>query len=142
MDNNTISLIMMILLFAVFYFVLIRPQRQKDKQIQEMRKALKVGDQIVTIGGIYGKIIRIKDENLVIQTSSDRTKLEMARWAVSSVVAEGDGSAKAAKEEVEEASKPSPKTIKKLGKAEEAVEEAVDAAAETVTEAAQETTAE
>ena len=135
MDNNTISLLMMLVLFGVFYFVLIRPQRQKDKQIQAMRKSLKVGDEIVTIGGIYGKIVRVKGEDrLVIQTGSDRVKLEMARWSVSSVVTEGDGSAKAARDEEEE-SRPTPKTIKKLGKAEEAVEEV----AEAVEEAAPET---
>ena len=135
MDNNTISLLMMLVLFAVFYFVRIRPQRQKDKQVQEMRKALKVGDQIVTIGGIYGKIIRLKDDNIVIQTSSDRTKLEMARWSVSSVVEAGSSSGSVKVEEEAEPAKASPKNIKKLGKAEE---EAV----ETVAEAAEENTAE
>jgi len=130
-------MLMMLILIAVFYFILIRPQRQKDKQVQAMRKGLKVGDEIVTIGGIYGKIVRVKgDERIVIQTGSDRVKLEMARWSVSSLVSEGEAG-KPVKEEAEESSKPTPKTIKKLGKAEETVEEAaetVQAEAETVTE--------
>lgn len=134
MDNNTISLLMMLVLFAVFYFVLIRPQRRKDKQIQEMRKSLKVGDNIVTIGGIYGRVVRIKDDILVVQSGSDRTKLEFARWAVSSV----EDSAKGVKTEKEEEEvKASPKNIKKLGKAGEAVEETAEAAAEEVAEAAE-----
>jgi len=131
---------MMLVLFVVFYFVLIRPQRQKDKQVQEMRKSLKVGDNIITIGGIQGRIVRIKDDVLVVQSGSDRTKLEFARWAISSVV-DSDSSAKGGKTEVEEEepAKASPKNIKKLGKAEEVVEEAAEAAVE---EAAEEAAAE
>ncbi len=141
MDNNSISLIMMVLLFAVFYFVLIRPQRQKDKKIQEMRRSLKVGDEIITIGGIYGKIVRVKgDDRLVIQTGSDRVKLEMARWSISSLANEAEpGKAEKSEKEEAEESRPTPKNIKKLGKAEDKVEEAVEAAAEAVEEAAEAT---
>lgn len=74
-----------ILTFVLFYFVLIRPQKKREKKEQEMLKALKVGDNVVTIGGICGKIVSIKDENLVIETGADRVKLNFERWAIRSV---------------------------------------------------------
>ena len=79
------QLLPLVLLFAVMYFLMIRPQRKKDKQIQDMRKSLQVGDEIVTIGGICGKIVKTKDESFIIQVGADKVKFEMMRWAVSSV---------------------------------------------------------
>ena len=79
------QLLPLVLLFAVIYFLMIRPQRKKDKQIQDMRKSLQVGDEIVTIGGIGGKIVKTKDESFIIQVGADKVKFEMMRWAVSSV---------------------------------------------------------
>ena len=79
------QLLPLVLLFAVIYFLMIRPQRKKDKQIQDMRKSLQVGDEIVTIGGICGKIVKTKDESFIIQVGADKVKFEMMRWAVSSV---------------------------------------------------------
>ena len=80
-----VQLLPLILLFAVMYFLMIRPQKKKDKQIQNMRKSLQVGDEIVTIGGICGKIVKTKDESFIIQVGADKVKFEMMRWAVSSV---------------------------------------------------------
>ena len=80
-----VQLLPIILLFAVMYFLMIRPQKKKDKQIQDMRKSLQVGDEIVTIGGICGKIVKTKDESFIIQVGADKVKFEMMRWAVSSV---------------------------------------------------------
>ncbi|MBZ4647580.1 MAG: preprotein translocase subunit YajC [Petroclostridium sp.] len=78
-------LIPYIIIFAVFYFILILPQRKKDKKIKAMLAALKVGDEVLTIGGIYGKIVNIKDDILTIEVGADKTKLRIARWAVRSV---------------------------------------------------------
>ena len=80
-----VQLLPLILLFAVMYFLMIRPHKKKDKQIQDMRKSLQVGDEIVTIGGICGKIVKTKDESFIIQVGADKVKFEMMRWAVSSV---------------------------------------------------------
>lgn len=80
-----VQLLPLILLFAVMYFLMIRPQKKKDKQIQDVRKSLQVGDEIVTIGGICGKIVKTKDESFIIQVGADKVKFEMMRWAVSSV---------------------------------------------------------
>ena len=75
----------MILIFVVFWFVLIRPQRKKDKEAKEMLKNLKVGDRICTIGGIYGTIVRIKDEVLTVEVGEAKTQMVFARWAVRNV---------------------------------------------------------
>ena len=75
----------MILIFVVFYFLLIRPQRKKDKEAQEMLKNLKVGDRICTIGGIYGTITRIKDDVLTVEVGDAKTPMVFARWAVKNI---------------------------------------------------------
>ena len=80
-----VQLLPMILIFVVFYFMLIRPQRKKDKEAQQMLKNLKVGDRICTIGGIYGTIVRIKDDVLTIEVGDQKTQMMIARWAVRNV---------------------------------------------------------
>ena len=75
----------MILIFVVFYFMLIRPQRKKDKEAKKMLENLKVGDRICTIGGIYGTIVRIKDEVLTIEVGEQKSQMMIARWAVRNV---------------------------------------------------------
>ena len=81
------SFLPMILLIAVFYFILIRPQQKKDKENKKMLANLKVGDKIITIGGIVGTIAKIKDEKIVIETGTNTEKqlLMMERWAVRNV---------------------------------------------------------
>ena len=74
-----------ILIFVVFYFMLIRPQRKKDKEAKQMLENLKVGDRICTIGGIYGTIVRIKDQVLTIEVGEQKTQMMIARWAVRNV---------------------------------------------------------
>ena len=73
------------LIAVVFYFLLIRPQKKQEKQANEMRNALQVGDEITTIGGIIGEIVSIKEETITIETSRDRTKIRFLRSAVRSV---------------------------------------------------------
>ena len=85
MPPGLANLIPLVLLIVVMYFLMIRPQKKKDKQIQDMRKALTVGDEIVTIGGICGKIVKTKEDSFIIQVGADKVKFEMMRWAVSSV---------------------------------------------------------
>ena len=79
------SLLPMILIFVVFYFFLIRPQRKKDKQVKEMLANLKVGDRVCTIGGIYGTIVNIKDDTISLAVGKDNVNLVFARWGISSV---------------------------------------------------------
>ena len=76
------QLLPLVLVFVVFYFMLIRPQKKRDKEIQKMRSNLEVGDEVVTSGGIIGRVVSLKEDTLVIETVSDRSKLRIARWAV------------------------------------------------------------
>ncbi len=69
-------------IFGVMYLLLIRPQKKKQKKEKEMRENLQVGDEIITIGGIYGRIISLKEETMVIESISDHSKLTFARWAL------------------------------------------------------------
>ncbi len=75
----------MILIFAVFYFMLIRPQRKKDKQVKEMLNNLKAGDRVCTIGGIYGTIVGIKDDTVTLSVGRDNLSMVIARWGIRSV---------------------------------------------------------
>ena len=77
-----VQFVPMILIFVVFYFLLIRPQRKRDKQERDMRNSIEIGDEISTIGGFIGRVVSIKDDVLVIESSSDRTKLKIYRWAI------------------------------------------------------------
>lgn len=90
-DSTTSSkggLIFMILIYALIfgamYLLLIRPQRKKQKEEKKMRENLMVGDEIVTIGGIYGRVISLKEDTIVIESNSDHSKLTVARWALQS----------------------------------------------------------
>jgi len=75
----------LILMFVIFYFMLIRPQKKKDKKVKDMLAALKHGDRICTIGGIYGTITGIKDDTIELAVSNENTKLVVARWAIRNV---------------------------------------------------------
>lgn len=79
------TLVMMVAMIAVFYFLLIRPQRKKDKEAKTMLDNLKVGDRICTIGGIYATIVRIKDDVLTVEVGDQKTQMMIARWAVRNV---------------------------------------------------------
>ena len=72
----------LVILIVVFYFLLIRPQRKRDKAEREMRNSIEVGDEISTIGGFIGRVVNIKDDVLIIESSNDRTKLKINRWAI------------------------------------------------------------
>ena len=72
----------LILMGVLFYFFLIRPQKKKEKAEKLMRENLQVGDEILTIGGIYGRVISLKEDSIVIESKSDHSKLTIARWAM------------------------------------------------------------
>jgi len=78
----TSTVLLYVVIIGVFYLLLIRPQKKKEKQIQEMRNSIKEGDEILTIGGIYGKVLNVKDETLTIEVGADKTKLKIAKWAI------------------------------------------------------------
>ena len=124
----------LILLLLIMYFLLIRPQKKREKQINAMRSSIQVGDEIITIGGICGKVVKTKEETLVIQVGADKTKFEVMRWSISKVVNEKEEAAKETK--TEEAPKKS--MPKRLGKKAEETPVEETPAEETVAEEAPE----
>ncbi len=88
MDNGSIMTILYLaVIFVVFYFFLIRPQKKKEKQTRDMINAIQVGDDILTIGGIRGTVTKIKDDRLFIESSKmDKTPLEIEKWAIKDVL--------------------------------------------------------
>ncbi|MGN0736386.1 MAG: preprotein translocase subunit YajC [Anaerovoracaceae bacterium] len=115
-----IQLSPLIILIVIMYFFMIRPQKKKDKQIQEMRKSLQVGDEIVTIGGICGKIVKTKEDSFIIQVGADKVKFEMMRWAVSSVTKASPRRDVVDDVKEEEPKKIMPKRLRKSSEVEEA----------------------
>lgn len=84
MDQNVSMIIMMVVMLAVFYFMLIRPENKRKKEAEKMRSELAVGDVITSIGGIVGTICAVKENTVVIESGADRVRIELTKWAVSS----------------------------------------------------------
>ena len=76
-------LIMMVAMIAVFYFLMIRPENKKKKKIEEMRNSLALGEEIVTIGGLIGKVVQITEDTITFETSEDRVRIQVKKWAIS-----------------------------------------------------------
>lgn len=93
--ESLISFLPIIAVAIVFYFVLIRPQQKKDKEDKAMRENLDIGDEIITAGGIIGLVVSIKEDTLVIETGSDRSKIRIAKWAVAQNITEKEKKEKA-----------------------------------------------
>ncbi len=77
------SLVVMVLVFVMMYFIMIRPQKKKEKEAKEMRDNLQIGDEVTTIGGITGIIVRKGEDTVVIETGGDRSKIRVKLWAIS-----------------------------------------------------------
>ncbi|MBQ7118219.1 MAG: preprotein translocase subunit YajC [Clostridia bacterium] len=81
--GSSMSMIIMVVgMFAIMYFLMIRPQKKRQKEEQAMRDAVEVGDEITTIGGICGKVVTTKEDSLIIETGADRNRMMIKRWAV------------------------------------------------------------
>lgn len=91
----------LIAMLAIFYFLLIRPENKRKKQMAKMRSELAVGDVITTIGGIVGTICAVKEETIVIETGADRVRIEFTKWAVSTKGTQTSEDAAPAKDEKE-----------------------------------------
>ena len=74
---------MLVVMLAIFYFLLIRPENKKKKELAKMRSELTIGDEVTTIGGIIGTVCAVKEDSIVIETSADRVRVEFAKWAIS-----------------------------------------------------------
>jgi len=157
MGSSMFSILILVLLFAVMYFLMIRPQKKREKETKEMRASIAVGDEIVTIGGLCCKVVKTKDESIVVQVGPDKVKMEFMRWAVSKIVKQGSGHVTKASvddydevsdAEKQEARKSKPKRMKKAAVVEETEaveevkeevkEEAIEAPADEAVQAAEE----
>lgn len=78
------TVIMLVVMIGVMYFLLIRPENKRKKEAEEMRSSVKVGDHITTIGGVIGTIVHVSDEKIVVETGADQVRIEFAKWAISS----------------------------------------------------------
>ncbi|MDY3281934.1 preprotein translocase subunit YajC [Dysosmobacter sp.] len=93
----TESILMLVLMLAIFYFMLIRPENKRKKANEEMRSNLKKGDTVTTIGGIVGTIVKVNASTIIIETSEDRVRMELTKWAVSSTGVQASEQAEAKK---------------------------------------------
>ncbi len=78
------SMILLVAMIAVFYFIIIRPENKRKKQAETMRNSLKKGERITTIGGMVGRIVQVNDTTVVFETSEDRVRVEIAKWGIQS----------------------------------------------------------
>ena len=133
MQSSIANIMLLVVFIAMIYFMMIRPQRKKYKEDREMRAALQVGDEVVTIGGVVGKITKISEKTVVIETGTSKNKIEFLKTAISSVT-RSDAARDAAKKdspkaEPEEEKKPDRDkkvTPKKLTKKSDAPEETAE----------------
>ncbi len=77
------TILLLAVMFAVFYFFFIRPENKKKKQVEEMRNALSVGDEITTIGAITGKIVQVTEDTVTFETGEDRVRIQIKKWGIS-----------------------------------------------------------
>lgn len=79
------SIIYMVALFAIFYFLFIRPQKKKEKQLDELRSSLEVGQMVITISGMVATVAKVEDEVVILEVGANRTKMPFKKWAIASV---------------------------------------------------------
>ena len=113
MNAGVFNLVLLVAFIALIYFMMIRPEKKREKQMNDMRSALKAGDEIVTVGGIVGRIVRVKEDLLLIETGSGKAKIEILKTAVGS----GKKSKNVKEEPVaekEDEEEPAKKEVKKI----------------------------
>ena len=99
------TVIMLIAMVAIFYFMMIRPENKRKKEAEQMRSSMKVGDEITTIGGIVGTVVHVKNDKFVIETGADQVRIELMTWALSSNETATAAAKEAAKKREEEKAK-------------------------------------
>ena len=111
------TILMLVLMFGILYFMMIRPENKRKKEAEQTRNSTKKGDQVTTIGGIVGTVVDVKEDKFVMETGADQVRIEFTKWAISS----NDTAAAAAAEEAKKAreAKAKAKAVKKAEKAQE-----------------------
>ena len=110
------TVVMMVAMLGIFYFMQIRPENKRKKEAEQMRSAVKNGDQVTTIGGIIGTVVDVKGDKILMETSADQVRIELAKWAISSN--ETAAEAAKAKAKMDQEAKAKAKAAKKAEKAE------------------------
>lgn len=95
-NSNSSMLIILVVFFVMMWLLMVRPEKKKQKKVEEMRKALAVGDEVITIGGIMGKVVHVTDDDVTIETSEDRVRVQFKKYAISTNVKAEAAEAKAA----------------------------------------------
>ena len=99
------TLLMLLAMVAIFYFLMIRPENKRKKEAEQLRSGVKVGDKVTTIGGITGNVVDVKDNKFVLETGADRVRIEFAKWALSTNDTAAAAAAEAKKKAEEERAK-------------------------------------
>ena len=107
------TLIMLVVMVAVFYFMLIRPENKRKKEAENMRSSVKTGDKVITIGGITGTVVNVKEDKFVLETGADQVRIEFAKWALSTNETANEKAKEEAKKRQEDKAKA--KATKKSG---------------------------
>lgn len=105
---------MLLIMVAVFYFMIIRPENKRKKESEQLRSNIKNGDKVTTIGGIVGKVVDVKEDKFVMETGADQVRIELAKWAISTNETAAEAAKEAAKKADEERAKA--KAAKKVAK--------------------------
>ena len=115
--DMTSTIVMLVLMIGVFYFMLIRPENKRKKEAEKTRNSIKVDDNVTTIGGIVGTVVNVKEDKFVLETGADQVRIEFHKWAISS----NDTAVAAAKEEAKKAeeAREKAKAAKKVAKTKE-----------------------
>ncbi len=100
MPQEYSGIIMLVVFFGIMYFTMIRPQKKKEKETRAMRDSLSTGDEVITIGGIHGKVVKVNDELVTLEMPFAKQRIEFSKWAIGSVTKQAKE--KAVKEEVED----------------------------------------
>lgn len=101
-DNGLSMIIMIVIMIAMVYFMMIRPEKKRKKEAEEIRSSIKNGHKVTTIGGIVGTVVDVKEDTFVMETSADRVRIEFNKWALSTndtLVEESKAEAKRREEE-------------------------------------------
>ena len=95
------TIVMMVAMLGIFYFMLIRPENKRKKEAEQMRSSVRKGDKITTIGGIVGTVVDVKEKNIVIETGADQVRIELEKWSISSNETAAEAAQAKAKKEQE-----------------------------------------
>ena len=115
------SIMLIVIMIAVFYFMIIRPENKRKKRAEEMRNSLKKGERVTTIGGMVGRVVQVNDTTIVLETSEDRVRIEIARWGIQSTESMEQAAAQKGRKVKKEAEAEEPAKVEQSDQPEEPV---------------------